>query len=916
MSENHAVSPLLDGYILGQVISDHAGVRCIPALRDGTDQRHIVKIVSIPASQTQLDALLLTGAYRDTEQAQEYFKELAQTLAEENDLLTQLSKQEGFLGYQGLQVCPMESGVGYEVYLLSPYRSSLARQMLHAPLTQLAAVNLGLDMCAALTVCRQAGYLYADLKPSNIFSTDTRGFCIGDLGFIPMTSLKYASLPEKYRSSYTAPEISDAFAALNDTLDVYALGLVLYQVYNNGQLPFTGAAPEEKLLPPAYADYEMAQIILKACDPDPAARWADPAQMGQELVNYMQRNGVEDVPIIPAPVDIIDETEPENEFLTEEENDAELEQLLALIPEEEISEETAEPKEADADAQSESSLTEDGVTTEVAQILAQADELIDHELPEPVVAPDPIDIPIPPPLFQQDEEPITEEAVIPATPAQETVPAPVPAPAPDMDEDYDDEDDDFMEPPPPRRIPVRLIGVCVTIVLLLGLFFGLYFYYQHHYLQAIDTMTIQGDFDRVTVLIRTDADEDLLSVSCSDNYGNTVRASVIDGKATFSGLKPNYQYRIQIHISGRHKLTGSTFGTYTASYPEDYFQNVDSMSASSTDTQIIVNIDTAADESLLSMICTDPEGKTQKSPVIGGKAAFTGLNPNTRYTLTLQIQGEHELKGQTSVICETKEQIQVQELQFITGSQNGSLVVQIIADGDPGLWTLYYGLEGQTSDSVTLATSQIELYDLQVGMEYTFRLEAPGAYLAGQTQWTHTPQALIMPQNIRINSYSNGVVNLEWAASDGLIDHLWQVQCFNNTGFNQSVTATGNAAQITGLDESQGYTFSITAQGMSKGDTISITANPITVTGFSVENITDDAMDLVWSFEGNAPSGWVLTYVVDGGEEIHVDCAEARSTLPLTPGAEYAFHVSPATEITCINGDYQYTAQVTPEVAA
>ena len=920
MSENQSASGLLKGYLLGQVISDHQGVRCVPALQEATNQRHIVKTISIPASQTQLDALLLSGAYRDAEQAQEYFKELVQALAEENELLTRLSKQEGFLSYEGLQVSPMESGVGYEVTLISPYRPALDRQMTHAPLTQLAAVNLGLDMCAALTVCRQAGYLYADLKPSNIYSTDTRGYCIGDLGFIPMTSLKYASLPEKYRSSYTAPEISDAFAALNSTLDVYALGLVLYQVYNNGQLPFTGIAPQENLLPPAYADYEMAQIILKACDPDPKQRWQDPEQMRQELVNYMQRNGVEDEPIIPPPVEIVDETEPENEFLTEEENDAELEELLALIPEEEIidpPQDAAEPSGNPEAAENE--LTEDGVTAEVAQILAQADELIEHELPEPAVAPAPIDVPIPPPLSAQAEEPEEsenpeEEVPAPATEpvVEETMEIPAPIPA-----EPEEEDEHRPIAPPRFHVSRRMIGLCAALVLLLGLCFGVYFYYQHHYLQTIDTLTIQGDYDKVTVLIRSDADESLLSVSCSDSYGNTLHAAVIDGKATFSGLKPNYQYRIQVHISGRHKLMGSVSGTYTASYPEDYFQTISNLSATSTDTQITVTLQTDADEKLLTVLCTDPAGVTQKLPVANGKATFSGLTPNTLYTLRLQIQGEHELKGQTSVSCETKEQIRIQHMQFITGSQDGSLLVQIHADGDPGLWTVYYGVEGQEPQSITIASNQFELYNLQVGAEYFFRLEAPGAYLSGETVWPYIPQALLLPQDIRITSCGNGAVGLEWSASNGSANTMWQIHCFNNAGFDQTITVAGNAAHIENLDDSQSYTITITAQGMSKGDTISVTANPVSITDFAVENVTGETMDLVWSFDGNAPAdGWIITYCVDGGEQVQLPCAESRATLPLTSGAVYEFHVSPATEATCINGDYRYTAELTPEVAA
>jgi hypothetical protein len=70
-----------------------------------------------------------------------------------------------------------------------------------------------------------------DLKPINIFVTGENQFKIADLGFIALSSLKYSSLPDKYRSDYTAPEIQDAFSMLNTTMDVYALGLVLYQVF-------------------------------------------------------------------------------------------------------------------------------------------------------------------------------------------------------------------------------------------------------------------------------------------------------------------------------------------------------------------------------------------------------------------------------------------------------------------------------------------------------------------------------------------------------------------------------------------------------------------------------------------------------------------------------------------------------------
>ena len=92
MSGPKLISPLLDHFAIGEAISEHNGVRCYPAMRDDSDEKYIVKVVSIPASQVQLDALLLTGAYRDQASALAYFKELADSVIQEADVLQKLSK--------------------------------------------------------------------------------------------------------------------------------------------------------------------------------------------------------------------------------------------------------------------------------------------------------------------------------------------------------------------------------------------------------------------------------------------------------------------------------------------------------------------------------------------------------------------------------------------------------------------------------------------------------------------------------------------------------------------------------------------------------------------------------------------------------------------------------------------------------
>ena len=74
MSEPKLISPLLDGFIMGAPMSQHHGVSCCPAMKENSDDKYIVKVISVPASQSQLDALLLTGAYKDPGEAMDYFK--------------------------------------------------------------------------------------------------------------------------------------------------------------------------------------------------------------------------------------------------------------------------------------------------------------------------------------------------------------------------------------------------------------------------------------------------------------------------------------------------------------------------------------------------------------------------------------------------------------------------------------------------------------------------------------------------------------------------------------------------------------------------------------------------------------------------------------------------------------------------
>lgn len=620
MSEPKLISPLLDGFSIGNPISEHHGVRCCPALKENSTKKYIVKIISIPASQVQLDALLLTGAYREPSAALDYFREVSEGVEKEAKALKNLAKLEGFLAYDRWQVVTMEHGeLGYEVYLLGSYRRSLERYLRRETMTHLGAVNLGIDICDALSAARRTGWIYVDLKPSNIFISEGGEYRIGDLGLLELADLELAALPGKYRSSYTPPELEDELRSPDTTIDTYALGMILYQIYNNGQLPQVPHPEEDLPAAPANADADLAEILLKAIHPDPAQRWEDPARMGQALVAYMQRTRVNNDPILPPqeiPEPPAQEPEiPQGEPEVPQEDPAPRE----VSPEEEVPTEPSSPDPLPQEPREEP--REPGEESD--DLLAQVDALIAHEVPElgEILPKDP----------EGDSKP--QESA-------EPVPQPKAPPA-DTEQDL-------------NRRRVRSRRRVVLIPLLIGLIIALLggsalWYYREVYLLRVDGLSVTGSENRMTVLLDTQFDNSILQITCTDTQGKTHTAPVIQGQAEFDNLLPDMLYEIQVQVEGFHRLSGSTTHAYTT--PAETHITGFTAATGSEDGSVILSFDVEGPDSeewIVSYQTGDEPLLTRR--FTGHTVHVTGLTVGKTYTLRMEPVNDLYLTGP----CETE----------------------------------------------------------------------------------------------------------------------------------------------------------------------------------------------------------------------------------------------------------------------
>lgn len=970
MSEIKLISPLLDNIDMGEPISDRCGVRACPAMNRDSGAKYIVKIVSSPATESQLDALLLSGAYSSKEAAVSYFKELAEGIISEAQTLQKLSALEGFVGFDGWQIEPMDNEAGYDVYLKAAYRKTLDRVLNGSSMTHLGALNLGLDLCSALSVCRRCGYIYAALKPSNIYMVSDNSFKIGDIGFMRLDSLKYASLPERCRSRYTAPEIQDAYSAVNTTVDIYALGMILYQVFNGGQLP---TATDGELPPPDYADYEIAEIIMKACALDPSQRWQDPMDMGQALIGYMQRNGVHDTPIIPQatptldgdedtsaeadPIDeeandetLISETEadaadenetdetdtaegetavaaeePENQDTAEtpepvadpvaEESEAsdtsesaeEIEEDSGATatpivadtedadntpvsaveePDTQVTDEVAEAAETtdvddtaeasdisdDADAtdavtaeenpespesaetadsgeldtvseedelenlsfltdtQEDETLPSDDIvnnddvqiSAEVTDILNQADELIAHPTPDPVVQPEAIDVQIPAPVEPEDLN------SAPSADAEEAMNVDENGDAEgstnedaETAEDADEETEYYEDKPKSHWLRNTLLAILALAVIAAG-----YFFYKYFYLQTIDAFSISGGDDSLTVSITTDTNEELLSIICTDTYGNKQTKTPVNGMATFTELAPNTTYSVRIEIDGFHKLVGESTGAYA-----------------------------------------------------------------------------------------TPKRTNIAQFQALTGSEDGSVILSFTVEGrDCEEWKLKYSADGEPECEVAFSGHIYSLTGLVIGKEYTFEL-TPAIDIAftGTNTLTHTASKLVRASDLTITSCFNKRLEAIWKAPTDTEVASWTVHCYNENGYDQTIVTEECYAAFDGITDTDSYTIEVTADTMSVGERAFVSENSVTVSNFSVKHYDNTGIALTWGINNvTADVAWKLQYSIDGAavQEIIIDDTTPPKITPYIPGAQYVITLLTQNNDAVLGGNLEFTADL------
>src|SRR5436189_2009480 len=150
-------------------------------------------------------------------------------------------------------------------------------------LTSERVLEIARQLCAGLAAAHAEGVLHRDLKPANVLIDQAGRVRITDFG-IAVTTNDAGPQVMIGTLGYMAPEQLTADARVTERTDVYALGVVLYELVTGQPYHMSRSEPSSRLSPLAPGiNPQLERAILKAIARDPQDRPATALEMAADL---------------------------------------------------------------------------------------------------------------------------------------------------------------------------------------------------------------------------------------------------------------------------------------------------------------------------------------------------------------------------------------------------------------------------------------------------------------------------------------------------------------------------------------------------------------------------------------------------------------------------------------------------------
>lgn len=262
----------------------------------GVDNHAAIKIISIPASEAEIDTLRSEGL--DMQATKTHFQTIVNDFVNEIRLMVSLEGRPNIVNVKDYKVVEKKGEFGWHIFILMELLTPFAVYTCDHQMTEAEVIKLGCDICTALETCAEEKIIHRDIKPGNILVHKSGDFKLGDFGIARKLENMTGGLSQRYTPKYMAPEVATSMY-YDERVDIYSLGIVLYELLNDRRIPFQPNKQinsladienavrrrnsGEALPAPSNASPAMADLILRACAYDPNMRFSTATEMKKAL---------------------------------------------------------------------------------------------------------------------------------------------------------------------------------------------------------------------------------------------------------------------------------------------------------------------------------------------------------------------------------------------------------------------------------------------------------------------------------------------------------------------------------------------------------------------------------------------------------------------------------------------------------
>lgn len=152
------------------------------------------------------------------------------------------------------------------------------------------AIRIITQICEALQYAHDSGFVHRDIKPENILLDRTDRVKIADFGLVKLVGIESADITLTRTNQlmgtphYMAPEQTNCPNEADHRADIYALGVIFYEL-------LTGELPRGRFAPPSNkvsVDARLDDVVFKTLAADPNSRYQQAGEVTTDLKRISQ----------------------------------------------------------------------------------------------------------------------------------------------------------------------------------------------------------------------------------------------------------------------------------------------------------------------------------------------------------------------------------------------------------------------------------------------------------------------------------------------------------------------------------------------------------------------------------------------------------------------------------------------------